>query len=149
MAAARKGRADVEEAAPEVASEGFDEAELEDAFAEDEDGFEDADAEAFEEPDTEEEAGGDLAQEEVADPAALVVEADDDVEASGTVTPPPDATFDDEDDDAIVAAVTGDDEDDDEIEGLREGEFVCRACYMAKRDTQLADPERLICRDCA
>jgi hypothetical protein len=64
------------------------------------------------------------------------------------VSPPPEATFDDEDDEKLVSAVTGDD-DEDEFEGLREGEFVCRSCYMAKRDTQLADPERLLCRDCA
>ena len=51
------------------------------------------------------------------------------------------------DDDDIVAAVT--DDDDEEIEGIRDGEFVCRGCYMAKRETQLADPERMLCRDCS
>ena len=68
-----------------------------------------------------------------------------DEEHTGVAVVPPDAEF---DDDAPVAPVD-DDEDDDEIEGLRAGEFVCRGCFMAKRETQLADPDRLLCRDCA
>lgn len=81
------------------------------------------------------------------DPAAL------DADATGTdehdvvgVVVVPDAAFDDDDE---VAAAVIDDDDDDEIEGVRDGEFVCRRCYMAMRETQLADAERLLCRDCA
>jgi hypothetical protein len=64
---------------------------------------------------------------------------------------PAEAAFDDEDEASVVAAVVSDDDDDDgaEIDGLRAEEFVCRSCYMAKRDSQLADPERMLCRDCA
>jgi hypothetical protein len=59
-------------------------------------------------------------------------------------------TFDD-DEDEIVAAVAGaeDEDDEDEVDGLRQGEFVCRSCYMAKLETQLADPKAMLCRDCA
>lgn len=34
---------------------------------------------------------------------------------------------------------------DDEV---RAGEFVCRSCFMAKRESALADEENLLCRDC-
>lgn len=54
-----------------------------------------------------------------------------------------DEPFDDEPE--LVAVPTGD----DEVEGLRDGEFVCRGCYIARRETQLADEERQLCRDCA
>jgi hypothetical protein len=70
---------------------------------------------------------------------------EEDEEHAGVAVVPPEAEF---DDDAPVAPVE-DDEDDGEIEGLRAGEFVCRGCFMAKRETQLADPDRLLCRDCA
>jgi hypothetical protein len=63
---------------------------------------------------------------------------------------PAEAAFDDEDEVRVVAAVVNDDDDDGgEIDGLREEEFVCRSCYMAKRDSQLADPDLMLCRDCA
>jgi hypothetical protein len=153
VAAARRSQPDVDEGVGEgvepVAEpeDAFDEAddldaddafEAEDAFDEDEDEADDADEDLEEEPlDTDEVL-------EIADPDADV----DAAEGPGTVAPPPEATFDDEDDHKIVSAVTGEDED-VEVEGLREGEFVCRSCYMAKRDTQLADPELLLCRDCA
>ena len=150
MAAARRSQPDVDEgveesvepvAEPEDAFEEADDLDADDAFeAEDAFGEEEADDddELEEEPlDTDEVL-------EIADP-----DADGDAaEGAGTVAPPPEATFDDEDDHKIVSAVTGEDED-VEVEGLREGEFVCRSCYMAKRDTQLADPELLLCRDCA
>lgn len=72
---------------------------------------------------------------------------DDELDATPAVVPS-EAAFDDEED-AAVAAVTSDDDDEDEIDGLRAGEFVCRSCYMAKLETQLADAERVYCRDCA
>ena len=78
-------------------------------------------------------------------------ELGDDDEDVTVPTVPPDAAFDDEDDARVVAAVTGEDDDDEDdgIEGLRDGEFVCRSCYMAKRESQLADADRMFCRDCA
>ena len=54
-----------------------------------------------------------------------------------------------EDDEDLAAVVVGDDDDDEDVDGIRDGEFVCRSCFLAKRDTQLADPERMLCRDCA
>ena len=56
--------------------------------------------------------------------------------------------FDDEEE-AITQVVEVEDDDEEESEGLREGEFVCRSCFMAKRESALADPERMLCRDCA
>lgn len=58
------------------------------------------------------------------------------------------ATFDADDAEAIVALVEDDDED-DEGDGVREGEFVCRSCFMAMRMSALADPDAMLCRDCA
>lgn len=57
----------------------------------------------------------------------------------------------DEDEEELVRAVVEDDDDDTDLDadGLREGEFVCRSCYMAKRESALADPKRMLCRDCA
>ncbi len=52
------------------------------------------------------------------------------------------------DDEAVIAAAVVEDDDDDEDE-LRDGEFVCRSCFMAKRESALADPGRMLCRDCA
>lgn len=137
MAARRSTRsAGDTEPAPEVAAEPGFEQDLPDDFEEDEEL----------EPDlTDEEA-----IEPGEDPTETVLDPDEDdpeLSSEGAVVPPPDASFDD-DDDRIVAAVTGEEED-AEVEGLRDGEFVCRSCYMAKRDTQLADPEQLLCRDCA
>jgi hypothetical protein len=36
-----------------------------------------------------------------------------------------------------------------EAEGVHEDEFVCSSCFLVKRRTQLADPKRMVCRDCA
>lgn len=52
-------------------------------------------------------------------------------------------------DDEIAAVVAEtDDEDEDEEDALKDGEFVCRSCFMAKRESALADPEAMLCRDC-
>lgn len=32
---------------------------------------------------------------------------------------------------------------------VREGEFVCRSCFLVKRTAQLANRKKMICRDCA
>lgn len=146
--AARKGSAkvdevdEVEDGTDGLEAEGFEEASL------DEDLEETSLDEAFADEEDDLDTGPDLED----DPTELTAEPVDDSEDDGQpakAATAPEAAFDDEDDDeGIVAAVAGD-EDDQEIEGLRDGEFVCRSCYMAKRDTQLADPERLLCRDCA
>jgi hypothetical protein len=97
----------------------------------------------------------DLDEDGVDEVEASVDELADDVAdeegTGGSVVLPAEAEFDDDEDEGIVAVVTGDDDEDDagEIEGLRDGEFVCRSCYLAKRETQLADADRLLCRDCA
>ncbi|MFP4636487.1 MAG: hypothetical protein ACLFRD_11550 [Nitriliruptoraceae bacterium] len=73
--------------------------------------------------------------------------ADEDEDEDEAAVVPPEAEFDDDGED-LVTAVAGEDEGAEEIEGVRDGEFVCRSCFMAKRETQLADPKRLLCRDC-
>lgn len=52
----------------------------------------------------------------------------------------------DEDLVAVVAAAEVDDDPDEDA--LREGEFVCRSCFMAKRESALADEDAMLCRDC-
>lgn len=144
MVAARRKSAEVDET---VADEVEDDPELDGGeTVEVEDDLDETSLdEAFGEEDLESE---DELGDEVTELAATPVETD--TEDGGAVVAPPDASFDDEgDDEGIVAAVTGEDDDGQEVEGLRDGEFVCRSCYMAKRETQLADPERLHCRDCA
>lgn len=49
---------------------------------------------------------------------------------------------------AVVVAEAEDDDEDDDEDALREGEFICQSCFMAKRDSALADPEAMLCRDC-
>lgn len=39
-------------------------------------------------------------------------------------------------------------EDDDADDTIREGEFVCSSCHMAKRSSALADADEMLCRDC-
>lgn len=43
----------------------------------------------------------------------------------------------------VAAEVEGDADD-----TIRDGEFVCSSCHMAKRSSALADPDELLCRDC-
>jgi hypothetical protein len=104
----------------------------------DEDGFDDAD---------DADDADEVEPDEVDEVDAVLVEGEEGEEVVPTV--PAEAAFDDEDEALVVAAVSGDDDDDDGIEGLRDGEFVCRSCYMAKLESQLADPDRMLCRDCA
>lgn len=126
--------ADVEDDTDELAEAGL--TELEDEFDEDDDEDDDA-------ADDDEDGSLEVPLEEG-------LEEGDDVTVPSAAVPA-EAAFDDEDEARVVAAVVSEDDDDDgsEIDGLRDGEFVCRSCYMAKRDTQLADAERLLCRDCA
>jgi hypothetical protein len=110
----------------------------------DADDTDDADELATDETDDDED------EEDDGDPAALDAHPDgsDEDDPVGVVVLP-DAAFDEDDDEVTAAVVDIDDDDGDEIEGVRDGEFVCRRCYMAKRETQLVDAERLLCRDCA
>lgn len=39
-------------------------------------------------------------------------------------------------------------EDEDATDTIREGEFVCSSCHMAKRPSALADADEMLCRDC-
>lgn len=83
---------------------------------------------------------------EAAPDAAEPESFDDDFDETGAGLPPT-ATFDGDDDDADeVVLVEADDEDEDDA--VREGEFVCRSCFMAKRESALADEERMLCLDC-
>jgi len=105
------------------------------------DGFRDVD------PDAEEELDFDDDDDEL-DP-----ELDDDVVDGGMDDDIPDpddlpALLSDEDELAAVVAATEDDDDDDDDDALREGEFICRSCFMAKRDSALADADAMLCRDC-
>lgn len=36
----------------------------------------------------------------------------------------------------------------DTEDAIRDGEFVCSSCHMAKRASALADPDQMLCRDC-
>lgn len=60
----------------------------------------------------------------------------------------PIAGFDEDAEDAPVI-LADDDDDDDELDSIGDGEFVCRSCFMAKRESALADAKRILCRDCA
>jgi hypothetical protein len=122
--------------AEQLVEEDLEETSLEEAFDDEADDLDD------------EGLATDEVDEDPTELTAAPVGAEEEDVVVDVVAPPPDASFDDEDDEGIVAAVTGEDED-HEVDGLRDGEFVCRSCYMAKRETQLADPERLLCRDCA
>lgn len=125
----------------------LDEVDVDEALIEGEDVFDD-------EPDDVEDvldAPDDLTDEQDdEDPDSDVeVESADEIDADATPVLPREAEFDDDDDDTVAAVVSDEVDTDDEIEGVRDGEFVCRSCHMAKRDTQLADADQLLCRDCA
>lgn len=107
------------------------------------DGFTDVDAD-------EEDEGGDGL-----DAAGAELDFDEDAEDEDLPEPADDA---DDDENAVplllpdedLAAVVAETEDDeDEEDALKAGEFVCRSCFMAKRESALADPEAMLCRDCA
>lgn len=48
-------------------------------------------------------------------------------------------------DDLRDLAADGADGTDDEV---HDGEFICRSCFMAKKETTMADEDRLLCNDC-
>lgn len=78
--------------------------------------------------------------------------ADDGDEALGRTVVP---TVDDGDRAAAVletaarGATPSEDDEEDDLAVQRAGEFVCSRCHLVKRDTQLARPRLLVCRDCA
>ncbi|MEX0953417.1 MAG: hypothetical protein WDZ26_06270 [Nitriliruptoraceae bacterium] len=78
------------------------------------------------------------------DTAAAAEEVEDD-EAEATVASVI-GVFDDE---PVVGADDDGEDLADDVDGIREREFVCRRCHLAKRDTQLADEKAMLCRDCA
>ena len=109
---------------------------------------EDVDLE-LEDPDNLEEAEDD--QDRVSEDEDLEVaeaaeagDSDDEEDTLDVAVIPPEAAF-DEGEDEIVAAIAVEEEPDE----IRDGEFVCRGCHLAKRDTQLADEKAMLCRDCA
>ncbi|MDP8960313.1 MAG: hypothetical protein M3N32_01605, partial [Actinomycetota bacterium] len=55
---------------------------------------------------------------------------------------------DSEEEDVLVRVVGEEDEELEDVDGLREGEFICTSCYLVKGPTQLADTARLVCVDC-
>ncbi|MFN2555923.1 MAG: hypothetical protein ABR592_03490 [Nitriliruptorales bacterium] len=55
---------------------------------------------------------------------------------------------DSEEEDVLVRVVGEEDEELDDVDGLREGEFICASCFLVKGPTQLADATRMICVDC-
>ena len=73
----------------------------------------------------------------------------DDLDEALTADPALLATFDGDDEDAPIVALVEDDDEDGDGDGVREGEFVCRSCFMAMRMSALADPKAMLCRDCA
>ncbi len=94
-----------------------------------------------------------------------VDETDEDAEPAGEadVADDEEAADEDEEDEeeSLEALLTrGRDIDDSEVDSesrqgltpvtplVGAGEFTCRSCFLVKRRAQLADEERLICRDC-
>jgi hypothetical protein len=111
---------------------------------EDEDEDEDLDVEVEDLEDDDELEDDATDGDEELDPTATDGTDDDGVTPAVALDP----AF-EEDDEDLATVVVGDDDEDEDVDGLRDGEFVCRSCFLAKRDTQLADPERMLCRDCA
>lgn len=105
----------------------------------------------------------DPAEEKDADPVGDEdAEEDDDASDEPDVPEEDVADEDDEDEEESLEALLtrGRDIDDSEIDSesrqgltpvtplVGAGEFTCRSCFLVKRRAQLADEERLICRDC-
>lgn len=106
----------------ESTEEGFDEG-LDDTLALDE---------------AELEGDDDDGEEEV---AAAAAPADD-------IDLPVPAALDEDAEDVLAEVVEQEQEQGDVEDALREGEFICRSCFLVKGPTQLADSKRQLCRDC-
>lgn len=112
--------------------------------------------EADEPVDGEDELDGFTAVDE--DEPELDDAADVDFDDDGDGDADAEGELDEDDDETVLPSLLEDDEiavvvaeveDDDDEDALRDGEFVCRSCFMAKRESALADPEAMLCRDCA
>jgi hypothetical protein len=78
-------------------------------------------------------------------------EDDDEVEASlDVILKERLVVVDDDDEDDDDEPVETDDRSDSPLKVLpkQPGEFVCQSCFLVKHPSQLADPERHLCRDC-
>lgn len=125
------------------AFDGLDDADLDETDIDASDLEDELDEELDDELDTLDDDVDDASDEDV---TLLADDDDDDLDTSELVAAVATAAevFDDEDLSAVVEDV-----DDGDVDGIRDGEFVCRSCYLAKRETQLADPKAMLCRDCA
>jgi hypothetical protein len=100
--------------------------------------------------------------EEEESPAAVVTDEEEDEDDEDDVLDPDDveAGLDVILKDRLVA-IDEEDEDDEEppevdergdgstkVLPKRPGEFVCESCFLLKHPSQLADPARMLCRDC-
>jgi hypothetical protein len=95
------------------------------------------------------------------DPAELGLEDELEGELGGELATDGDPKEDDGEDDVADAAPDPeidvaqdvlvrvvDEDEDGAVDGLREDEFICTSCFLAKGPTQLADADRLVCLDC-
>lgn len=134
---------------PTPSGDDLDEAEvsLDDALLEptaDEDLFDDDPEDDEDDPEDE------PADDPEEDPADVPGDEDDAEDPAVAAVATAAAAFDDDEvEEEDLSAVVSEELADDELEGVRDGEFVCRSCYMAKRETQLSDPEQMLCIDCA
>ncbi len=134
-----------------MAVQSSDESELDDLVEDStlDDELEEPDEDVFDEEDfaeaPEDEVFGpdvpDVAEVEDVDADA----ADSDINLTAVETIPEE---DGEEEDVLVRVVGEEDEELEDVDGLREGEFICASCYLVKGPTQLADATRMICVDC-
>lgn len=75
---------------------------------------------------------------------------DDDVEASLDVILKERLVVNDDEDEDEDEPADAEDRGDGNLRVLpkQPGEFVCRSCFLVKSESQLADPARMLCRDC-
>jgi len=73
---------------------------------------------------------------------------DEDVEASLDVILKERLVVEDEPEDDDVADVEDRSEASERVLPKQPDEFVCRACFLVKHPSQLADKKRMLCRDC-
>jgi len=73
---------------------------------------------------------------------------DEDVEASLDVILKERLVVEDEPEDEELAEVDDRSEQTERVRPKQPDEFVCRSCFLVKHPSQLADPDRMLCRDC-
>jgi len=135
----------------------LDEEDLEDLDDEEPDDViddDDEDALVDDEEDADEDSGAEVvtkAREDDEDYDEDEDEDSDDVEASlDVILKERLVVVDDEEDDDEDELVDGEDRGDTPLRVLpkQPGEFVCQSCFLVKHPGQLADPKRMLCRDC-